>query len=207
MKDAPVSNSQIFEYNKSTGFAKRSLAEELRMHREQREHKERMSIEKFNQKYLNALNEKQTPLEIRKAARADNFIRRSAVPIQSDNSGTMYRIRPQTPKLNLLTKKLPQQKQNLNAVRLESIDKRHTSKARAYLASTQQQQHNQAVNLQSETEQSPPRPKHGSPSPTKVLAVSSSPQTRQIKTNATSKGLKIQMMNSKEDKASSKTRY
>jgi len=34
--------------------------------------------------------------------------RRIAVPRQSDQSGTMYRIRPQTPKLNLLTKSKPQ---------------------------------------------------------------------------------------------------
>ena len=54
MKDNnTIGNSQIFDYNKSGAFPKRSLAEELRA---QREHKERISIEKFNQKYNNALN-------------------------------------------------------------------------------------------------------------------------------------------------------
>lgn len=53
MKDNAIGNSQIFDYNKSGAFPKRSLAEELRAQREQ---KERISIEKFNQKYNNALN-------------------------------------------------------------------------------------------------------------------------------------------------------
>lgn len=99
-----ASSSQVFDYPEYPGYPKRSLAEELRA---QREHKERLSIEKMNQQYHNALNEMETPLDIRKAARADTFLRRSAVPRQSDNSGTMYRIRPQTPKLNLLNQPKP----------------------------------------------------------------------------------------------------
>ncbi len=42
-------------------------------------------------------------------------------PTQTDQAGTMFRIRPQTPKLNLLGKKPSQQKASRH-VKLASID-------------------------------------------------------------------------------------
>lgn len=97
----------------------RSLAEELKLRREA---KEKMSIERMKLSYNNALKEMPTPFNIRQAARIDTFERR-VLPRQSDNTGTMFRIRPQTPKLNLLTK--TKQNQNPGGVRLASIDRQN----------------------------------------------------------------------------------
>lgn len=59
IRDPAASNSQVFGYPEYGGYQKRSLAEELRA---QREHKERMSVERMNVQYNHALDKMQTPL-------------------------------------------------------------------------------------------------------------------------------------------------
>lgn len=56
--------------------------------------KERLSIERFNTQINNTLNEAESPSEIRESAKK--------IPLQTDKTGTAYRIRPQTPRINLL---------------------------------------------------------------------------------------------------------
>ena len=52
----------------------------------------------------NVGGEPMTPINFKNIRQLDSLQRR-VVPHQIDNTGTMFRIRPQTPKLNLLGKK------------------------------------------------------------------------------------------------------
>lgn len=96
MHNQQLGQSSVFDYRENQSQQKRSLAQDLK---KRRELKERLSIERMNNFYHNT--DAQTP-GVNKAA--DTLKRRAAVPMQSDNSGTMFRIRPQTPRLNLLNK-------------------------------------------------------------------------------------------------------
>ena len=93
-----LGQSSVFDYRENPSQQKRSLAQDLK---QRRELKERLSIERMNNFYQNTMTDAQTP-GVNKAS--DTLKRRAAVPMKSDNSGTMFRIRPQTPRLNLLNK-------------------------------------------------------------------------------------------------------
>lgn len=95
-----------------------------------REMKERLSIERMNSQINRTVSNIEQPIQIRQSAAygyplKDN--RTSAVPTQSDNTGTQFRIRPQTPKINLLNKPNYGPRKNTNLVNLMPLDHKSQS--------------------------------------------------------------------------------
>lgn len=95
-----------------------------------REMKERLSIERMNSQINRTVSNIEQPIQIRQSAAygyplKDN--RTSAVPTQSDTTGTQFRIRPQTPKINLLNKPNYGPRKNTNLVNLMPLDHKSQS--------------------------------------------------------------------------------